>query len=172
MSRLRLLTTLVASPTIQIDSDTGQMYVDGNPIGGFSQVQVQVSSADLLNLKANPKVLLPSLGTGVLAQMLFGIFQYKPNTVDYSIGDAANLVIGSAVNPANLNSLQPISASVLTGAGGPGNVIHKIPFANVVSGAQSQFESQDLVLTHDGSAEITSGDGTAVVTLAYQTVQI
>lgn len=169
MSLLRLLTTLVASPTIQIDPATGQLYADGIPLGGVPLLPVQISSAQLKNMKALPITILPALPSGVMAQPLFATFQYKPVSVDYELGDAGNLFIGSAVQPTSLYTLAPLAADILDGSN-PGNLIGKMPASNVLVAPQSQFENQALVLTHDGSSEITSGDGTVVVTLAYQTV--
>lgn len=136
-----------------------------------ARVRVLISQSQLQNMKATPPVILPALPPGVMAEVLFATIQYVPVSADYAIGDAANLFIASAVNPTSLFVVSPFAASILSGAGGPGKVVAKSPKV-LLSGAQSQFENQPLVLTHDGSAEITSGNGTLVVSLAFQTVTL
>lgn len=135
--------------------------------GRLGTKSVAISSAQLLNMKAAPVEIIAAM-SGFAALPLSAAIQYIPVSVDYVLGDATFLYIGSAVNPITVtNALAPISASVLDGTNGPGNVIGLFPSLNVLLTAQSWFDNQALVLTHDGSAELTTGDGTAVVTLAY-----
>jgi hypothetical protein len=129
-------------------------------------VRVEVSAAQLLAMKATPVVVVPVLG-GFAVYPISAVINYYPVSVDYALGDATSLYIGSAVNPISVtNVLPPIPAAILNGSGGPGNVIGMYPGSNALVVAQSWIANQPLVLTHNGSAELTLGDGTVVVTLS------
>lgn len=151
-----------------VDSTLGPSLLIG------ARVVVPISPAELKSLKASPKVILPSLGPGLIAREGFAVFQYIPATVDYTLGNATQLVICSGADPMthSLNVLQTLPASILDGSSGPGNLIGKMSAINALVGPQSWFESQPLILSHDGSAEITSGDGSAEVTLFYYSVPV
>lgn len=165
-------------PLLQIDDETGRLYNGGveinsdDPLQVAHPVVVPVTSAQLLNMKASPIVLISALGAGFTIHPTQVIFQYLPVSVDYTLGDATGLYIGSVVNPLSLNTVQAIPATILNGSSGPGNVIGEAPGSNSIIAAQSWFENQDIVLTHNGSAEITSGNGTAVVKVYFNVAAV
>lgn len=170
--RARLVTNWSAK-TFEIDPDNGQIYgADDVLLSGEAPAITQISSAQLLAAKASPVVVLPSLGPGFIPQELLAVFIYRPVTVDYNVGDATLLFIGPAINPTQNNALQSLPVTILDGSKGPGNVIGKMPVVNLVFVAQSQLEDQALVLTHNGTAEITLGDGTATVFLYHYSVPL
>lgn len=125
----------------------------------------QLSASDLLNMLATP----PSVLAGVASSMhhpILAVVQYNPVTTDYTLGDATELIIAPRANVPD-NVLQPINATVLDGSGGPGSIVAVAPAANAVQGLTSVFAGTDLVITHNGTGELTGGDGTATVTLYY-----
>lgn len=133
--------------------------------GQLKTVSVPISSAQLLAMKGVPVELVPAV-PGLIAMPLSAAIQYKPVSVDYALGDATSLYMGSEVNPISVtNVLAPIAADILAGAAGPGDTLAFSPGQEVVVTAQSWFDNQALVLTHNGSAELTLGDGTVVVSL-------
>jgi hypothetical protein len=134
--------------------------------GQFRTISVLISSAQLLAMKAVPIELVPAM-PGFVIKPSDAAIQYIPVSVDYALGDATSLYIGSAVNPTDTtNVIPPIPAAILAGTGGPGNTISFFPPAIPVAVPQSWFENQAIVLAHNGSAELTLGDGTARVTLS------
>lgn len=166
-------------PLIQID-DNGQMYMGGVPFGSpppspVTDVSVAItalSSDQFLTLKANPVIVVPSPGSGFALVPISASFQYLPVSVDYTLGSVTNLYIGGAVNPLTLNSLHPIPATILDGSSGPGNVLGLAPASNTIVANQSWFDNQALVITQDGSAELTAGNGNAVVKVYYSVVAL
>lgn len=140
--------------------------------GTMKTVSVAVSSAQLLAMKATPVELIAA-APGVAVMPLSVVLQYLPVSVDYALGDATSLYIGSDVNPISVtNVLPPLAADQLSGAAGPGNTLQLCPGSQVLKTTQSWFDNQSLVLTHNGSAELTLGDGTVVVTLACLLVSV
>lgn len=164
-------------PLLQIDDANGWLYNGGVHISSadllthVNSVSVDVSSDDLLNAKAAPIVLIPALDSGFIVVPTTAIFQYKTVATDYTLGDATQLFIGSSVNPLVVDVLLPIPATILSG-GTPGNMIGVFPAGNAVSYTQSWFENQSLVLTHNGTAELTLGDGTATVKVYYTVIAV
>ena len=71
---------------------------------GGARIDVPISSAQLKRMKTSPIVILPPIGAGFFPQEDFAVFRYKPVSVDYSIGDATKLYIGSIAAPASLYS--------------------------------------------------------------------
>jgi hypothetical protein len=129
-------------------------------------VRVEISSAQLLAMKGIPVVLIPA-ASGSAPMPLAASLQYIPVSADYALGDTTSLYIGSAVNPISVtNVLAPIPADILSGAGGPGNTLALCAGSQMLTTAQSWFDNQSLVLTHNGTGELTLGNGTAVVTLS------
>lgn len=148
--------------------------VDGALSGGgrLKTVSIPVSSAQLQVMKATPVVLIAAT-SGLAVMPLAAVIQYIPVSADYSLGGATSLYIGSAVNPISVtNVLPPIPADLLSGAAGPGNTLALCPGFQVLKTAQSWFDNQALVLTHDGSTEMTLGDATLVVTIACLIVPV
>jgi hypothetical protein len=134
--------------------------------GRLKTITVEISSDQLLAMKAAPVVLIAAV-SGVAPMPLVASLQYKPVSADYALGDATSLYIGSAVNPISVtNVLPPIPADILAGVGGPGNTLALCAGSQVLTTAQSWFDNQSLVLTHNGTGELTLGDGTLVVTLS------
>lgn len=134
--------------------------------GRFKTVSIAISAAQLSALKGTPAVLIPAV-SGVAVIPLAASLQYIPVSADYALGDATFLYIGSSVNPISVtNVLPPIPADILAGAGGPGNTLAFCPGSQVLKTAQSWFDNQAMVLTHNGTSELTLGNGTAVVTLS------
>lgn len=133
--------------------------------GTLKTVRVAISAAQLLSMKAAPVTLIPA-ASGSAPMPLAASLQYKPVSADYALDDATSLYIGSSVNPISVtNVLPPIPADILAGAGGPGNTLALVPGVQVLKTAQSWFDNRSLVLTHNGTGELTLGNGTAVVTL-------
>jgi hypothetical protein len=140
--------------------------------GRLTTISVPISSAQLLAMLATPVELIPAV-SGVAVMPLAAVLQYIPVSVDYALGDATSLYIGSAVNPISVtNVLPPLAADQLSGAAGPGNTLALCPGSQVLKTAQSWFDNQALVLTHNGTAELTLGDATVVVTLACLLVSV
>jgi hypothetical protein len=140
--------------------------------GAFKTASVSISSAQLLAMMGTPVQILPAM-PGCIVQPMAAMFQYIAVTTGYALGDATSLYIGSVVNPIDVtNVLQPIPGTILDGATVPGNVVGLFPASNVLVTAQSWFENQALVLTHNGSSELTLGDGTAVVTVCFMQVSV
>jgi hypothetical protein len=82
--------------------------------GGMRKtVSVAISSAQILTMKAVPVEIVPAMW-GFVAQPIAAMIQYIPVSIDYALGDATSLYIGSDVNPISVtNVLSPISATVL-----------------------------------------------------------
>jgi hypothetical protein len=140
--------------------------------GTLKTISVAISSDQLLAMKAAPIELIPAV-SGVAVMPLAASLQYIPVSADYALGDATSLYIGSSVNPISVtNVLPPIAADQLAGAGGPGNTLALCPGSQVLTSAQSWFDNQAMVLTHNGTAELTLGDGTVVVTLSLVLVGV
>jgi hypothetical protein len=140
--------------------------------GRLKTFSVAISSAQLQNMLGTPIVLIPAV-SGVAVMPLAAVLQYLPVSADYALGDATKLYIGSAVNPISVtNVLPPVPADILSGAAGPGNTLALCPGFQVLKTAQSWFDNQSLVLTHDGTGELTLGDATVVVTLACLLVSV
>jgi hypothetical protein len=134
--------------------------------GRLKTYTVAISSAELLAMKGSPVVLIPAV-SGSAPMPLGASLQYIPVSADYALGEATSLYIGSSVNPISVtNILPPIPADILAGAGGPGNTLALCPGTQVLTSAQSWFDNQAMVLTHNGTSELTLGNGTAVVTLS------
>jgi hypothetical protein len=125
----------------------------------------ELSQSDLSNMLATPPVVLSALA-GFMHHPTLVVIQYHPVTVDYTIGDATELIIAPRASLAN-NVLQPINATLLDGSGGPGSVVSIAPAANVAQGLTTVFAGTDLIITHNGTGELFDGDGTATVTLYY-----
>lgn len=138
--------------------------------GGYAsvqQVQVTLTQSQLLNLFGSPVILLGAPPNGVMYQPLFATLEYNPVTTNYTLNTVNNFFIGPQGNPTTLNVLQPVSATLVNGTPGPGQIIGVSVPVNVVLSLKSSFNATPIVITHDGGAEMTNGDGTVTVTLYY-----
>ena len=122
--------------------------------------------SDLLNALANPPIILPAVDADLIAQELYAQAIYTHLTTDYTLGDATLFYIGPRSSPTSNYVLQPFGTNLVDGTF-TSPVIAKIPAINPVVNSLSFFQDQDLVLTHNGSGELTDGDGIVVVRLFY-----
>jgi len=133
---------------------------------------VMVITADqLLNAKASPPMVLASVDDDVMAQEIFAVVSYQSLTTDYTLGDATQFYIGPRSSPTSNYCLQPFGTNLIDGTFTP-PVIAKVPAVNPLVNSQAFFPSQDLVLTHNGSAELSGGDGILTVRLYYILVEL
>jgi hypothetical protein len=125
----------------------------------------------LLNAKASPPTVLASVDDAIMAQEIFAVISYQHLTTDYTLGDATEFCIGPRSSPMTNCTLQPFDTDLIDGTFTP-PVIAKVPAINPLINTQSFFPSQDLVLTHNGSAELSGGDGILTVRLYYILVEL
>ena len=123
-----------------------------------------ISAAQLLNAKASPPTVLASVDDNVMAQEIFAVISYQHVGTDFTLGDATEFCIGPRSSPITDYSLQAFGTNLVDGTFTP-PVIAKVPAINPLVNSQAFFPSQDLVLTHNGSAELSGGYGILTVRL-------
>lgn len=139
----------------------------GDQTASLNSFVTTLTQTQLETMLAHPPTVVPPQGTNFMLHPVFATLQYMPNSVDYTLGDVTQFFIGPAGSPTVNNVLQPISATLMDGSGGPGDVIAVSPAANVAQGQEPIFANTALVITHNGTGELTGGDGTATVTVYY-----
>lgn len=146
-----------------------------NSVAGLIQVcqcVMVITSAQLLQAQANPPTVLAATGDATtMGQELFAVVSYQHLTTDYALGDVTEFYIGPRSSPTSNYCLQPFGANLVDGTFTP-PTIAKVPAVNPLVNSQSFFPSQDLVLTHDGSGELSGGDGILTVYLYYILVEL
>lgn len=143
--------------------DVGSGQVQFNLVGtALQRAVVSLSSSDLLNLKATPKVITSSTA-GTIFIPVSAVFEYTFVTTDYTGTGSNDLAI--SINPT-------VSITDLTGssAGLMDSTQDRVEFSaaagpvlfdpSVVSGATMQ-------IANISGAEFMAGDGTMVVTVFY-----
>ena len=136
-----------------------------------NKTQIILQASHLLTLHSVPVVILPASGNGMMYQPLFATMEYNFASTNFTVGaSGSNFFVGPQSYPTVLNVLQPIPCTLVDGTYGPGNSVAVAPPVNVVLSQKSSFDNQPLVITHNGGVELTSGDGTVIVTLYYISV--
>jgi hypothetical protein len=137
----------------------------------MKRTDMQIAAVDLLNAKAGPPTVLAAVDDSIMAQELFAVISYQHVSTDYTLGDATQFYIGPRSSPKTNYCLQPFGTNLVDGTFTP-PVIAKVPAVNPLVNSQSFFPSEDLVLTHNGSGELSGGDGILTVRLFYTLVEL
>lgn len=176
---IRKIITQDINPPITLDDGSGQLYSAGEPIGytsgGLNNISNQITTltaTQILNLKGTPVEVVPAFGDGFMTVPLTATMQYIPTTVDYTLNGATQLFIGNPTNPLTTDILQPASTALLDGTNGPGSVVAVMPATNAGLSNKSWFNNSNLVLTQNGSVELTNGDGILVVKVYYVLIAV
>jgi hypothetical protein len=134
------------------------------PNGPVQSFTATLSSAQLQHLKASPVQLVAAPGTGKLLNLVSVVGQYKSGGSAYTVTDGGqfNLALGGSPIHITLTAtgfIDQTSNQVQMNSGSHG-------------GAQNSMENQPLIVSNDGSAEWTDGDGSVIVTVYYTVVDL
>lgn len=155
----------VADTTIYIYDGSAWGALSGGGGGGepVQKVTIPLTSAQLLTLQSTPIQVIPAPGAGKVINLLQAMIVYTFVSTPYSLGDNANLELTASGNSLTLLNIAGIlglsfdlAAAFLTTWGSP----------------PSTLDNQPIDLTFDGTADITAGDGTAVLTIYYFVVTL
>jgi hypothetical protein len=140
--------------------------------GGTPQtVTVTLTSAQVQSLKASPVTLIPAPGVGNYLNIVAVVLQYKAGSTPYAVpsGGHFSLLLGVGGSASG-----PIESSDLSATGflDQSQNHSRVPRISSIANAQSNLENRALMVTNDGGAEWTAGDGTIVVTVNYNVVAL
>ena len=133
---------------------TAQDIADLAGGGALLTTKVTISSAELLNINATPKTLIPAPGVGKLIIPITCVLVYRYGTTDYTGGVSLQL--------------------------SPNNILFNVTFTNIISGSSNKMGTrtvaatatitsifENLPFTITAASNPTGGDGTVDVYLSY-----
>lgn len=133
-----------------------------------STTTVSLTSAQLKNLKATPVSLLPAPGAGEYYVVFSVVANYHFGTIAYGNvdPDALDIVEGTL---GNQNGLVQLNDNEIINSEVTSRIYQKVgqSFAGPVD--PSTVVNQPLLLENASASELTSGDGTLVLTIYYTT---
>jgi len=149
-----VLTTVLFTPALFAQS-----------AGAVQMAVVTLSSAQLLHLHGTAIQLVPAPGAGNVIKPISFTLEYKLGTALYTTPDGS-FAIGTAGFAAAVQ--QP-------GVGFIDQSSDQVAFLGGFGGAfgpRSSVENQPIIVSQNGSAEWTAGDGSVVVSITYTVVAL
>ena len=136
----------------------------GQAGGPVQTTSINLTAAQLQHLKAAPVQMVPAPGAHKVISLISEVAQYKFAATAYTIGNGGDLdlQLGTTTikEPVRANGfLDQESNQIQTNGGYAG-------------GSQSGLENQPLMISNNGPAEWSDGDGTVTITVYYTVVDL
>lgn len=137
-------------------------------VGGVSTAAITISSAELLAIFTSPKVIVAAPGAGFAIQVLDYIFEYKFNTVAYTINNDIILNYTGDTTKAIDNYLLSTFLTSTQSVFGPGSGSEKAATATFPLTYNRTTVENKAVQVTGLVGNPTLGDGVLYVTLRYR----
>ncbi len=158
--------TPTAARTITMPDSTGTVMLAGANSEIFSVV-VDVNSAEILDLAANPKELIASPGSGKMLKLISCMLWLNKGGTAYDDASADGNMLIMYVDGSGLAATGSIEGDAFIDA--TADFIIAVEPVALAATAVTSVENDALVLDNDG-AEYTTGDGTLKVFLTYAVI--
>lgn len=132
-------------------------------------VQVAVTSAEILDLLANPKVLVAAPAAGSFIQPVSVFLRYNFNTTAYTPGSGAGVQINYDGSAVEIDAAQNISSVITATESVVGMDSFTVPYPGTIPVAEA--DGKALVLSAQ-VADFVNGDGTLDITVFYRVVTL